>query len=37
MKSPLSDFVEAATAAPLETQIQYLDPGDSYTFEVFSE
>ena len=37
MKSPLSDFVEAATAAPLKTQIQYLDPGDSYTFEVFSE
>lgn len=37
MKSPLSDFIQAAAAASLETQIQYLSHGDSYTFDVFSE
>jgi len=37
MKSPLSDFAEAVAAAPLATQIEYLDHGDSYTFEVLSE
>ncbi|MGP1385630.1 MAG: hypothetical protein ACTS2F_18850 [Thainema sp.] len=34
MKSPLSDFIEAAKAAQLETRIQYLDHGDTYTFNV---
>lgn len=34
MKSPLSDFMKAAEAAQLETQIQYLDHGDTYTFNV---
>lgn len=34
MKSPLSDFVKAAEAAQLKTQIQYLDHGDTYQFHV---
>ncbi|MBE9158084.1 MBL fold metallo-hydrolase [Nodosilinea sp. LEGE 06152] len=34
MKSPLSDFVRAAEAARLKTQIQVLEHGDEYTFEV---
>lgn len=34
MKSPLSDFIKAAEAAQLDTQIQYLDHGDTYRFNV---
>ncbi|PSN10921.1 MBL fold metallo-hydrolase [filamentous cyanobacterium CCT1] len=34
MKSPLSNFLKAAEAAQLKTQIQVLEHGDEYTFEV---
>lgn len=33
-KSPLEDFMKAVTAAGLETQVQYLNHGETYKFTV---